>query len=230
MCSQLLLVCRLLEQQIRDLGQQVTVLLNQVQTLQGGRANRPQAASTPSSSTAVITSDDIISERLLSFLDIQVPILRFHIEALGMLVLRSPVYSPIMWFHPGVLYVQGLQQKNMELLTVVRQLGAEKDQERAVLEQDKAKDRETLDEEKKVLYAERAKQQAFSQSCSPCRSLQIAALDPCSNSLLFLLKDLTSICDCRSFLNKLCASGTCSKSSSRTPRQTMAPRMQMLPD
>ena len=68
--------CRLLEQQVRDLGQQVAVLLNQVQTLQNGRAGRPAAGAsttTPSSSSALITSSDIISERLLSFSDIQVP-------------------------------------------------------------------------------------------------------------------------------------------------------------
>jgi hypothetical protein len=64
--------CRVLEQQVRDLGQQITVLLNQVQTLQSGRASRPTLASTPSQSSAVITSDDVISERLLSFQDIQV--------------------------------------------------------------------------------------------------------------------------------------------------------------
>ncbi len=76
MCT--VLGCRMLEQQVRDLGQQVTVLLNQVQTLQNGRAGRPAAgasATTPSSSSALITSSDIISERLLSFPDIQVPTL-----------------------------------------------------------------------------------------------------------------------------------------------------------
>ncbi|CAL8467199.1 g6735 [Coccomyxa elongata] len=118
---------RMLEQQVRDLGQQVTVLLNQVQMLQNGRAGRPAAGSSatiPSSSSALITSSDIISERLLSFPDIQ-----------------------------------GLQLKNIELLTVVRQLSAEKDQERASIEQEIAKGREAVEAEKDALYAERAKQQ-----------------------------------------------------------------------
>ena len=65
----------------------------------------------------------------------------------------------------GVLFVQGLQQKNMELLTVVRQLSDEKDHERALLEQDKAKDREALEAEKNALYVERTKQQVPLQSC-----------------------------------------------------------------
>ena len=65
--------CRLLEQQVRDLGQQVTVLLNQVQSLQGSGLSRLRVNGAPSSSSsAVITSDDIISARLLSFEDIQV--------------------------------------------------------------------------------------------------------------------------------------------------------------
>lgn len=59
------------------------------------------------------------------------------------------------------MFHQGLQQKNLELLTVVRQLGAEKDQERALVEQEKARDREALEAEKNALYAERAKQQVF---------------------------------------------------------------------
>jgi len=59
------------------------------------------------------------------------------------------------------VFHQGLQQKNLELLTVVRQLGAEKDQERALVEQEKARDREALEAEKNALHAERAKQQVL---------------------------------------------------------------------
>ena len=53
----------------------------------------------------------------------------------------------------------------MELLTVVRQLSAEKDQERASTEQEINKGREAVEAEKNALYAERAKQQVW-----PCFS------------------------------------------------------------
>lgn len=72
--SALLVLFRAQEQQVKDLGQQVAVLLNQVQTLQAGRSARqlPAMPATPSPSSAIVTSDDIISERLLTFTDIQV--------------------------------------------------------------------------------------------------------------------------------------------------------------
>ena len=74
--------------------------------------------------------------------------------------------------------VQGLQQRNLELLTVVRQLSAEKDQERADLEQEKANDREALEAEKNALHAERTKQQVSWQFCSPCQRL---GMEDCSS-------------------------------------------------
>lgn len=55
--------------------------------------------------------------------------------------------------------MQGLQQRNLELLTVVRQLGAEKEQGKVDAEQERAKEREALLAEKQELHAERAKQQ-----------------------------------------------------------------------
>ena len=60
------------------------------------------------------------------------------------------------------LLVQGLQQKNLELLTVVRQLSAEQEQGKSQAEADRAKDRDALDAEKHALYAEREKQQVRS--------------------------------------------------------------------
>jgi hypothetical protein len=60
------------------------------------------------------------------------------------------------------MHSQGLQQKNQELLTVIRQLSAEKDEERQVVEEEKAKDKEALQAERDALNAEREKQQACS--------------------------------------------------------------------
>lgn len=67
-----LLVRRSLEQQVKDLGQQVAVLVNQVHSLQGNIAPSRLRPGTPSSSSGVVTADDIISDRLVSFHDIQV--------------------------------------------------------------------------------------------------------------------------------------------------------------
>ena len=68
-----LLACRMLEQQVKDLGQQVAVLVNQVHSLQSSTPpSRLRPSGTPSSSSGVVTADDIISERLVSFQDIQV--------------------------------------------------------------------------------------------------------------------------------------------------------------
>ena len=66
--------CRQLKLNIQDLSRQVTALVSQVQDLQGGRQPRRGAASpaTPQMSSALITSDDVISDRLVSFTDIQV--------------------------------------------------------------------------------------------------------------------------------------------------------------
>ena len=68
------LICRQLQHNIQDLSRQVTALVSQVQDLQGGRQPRRQPASpaTPQTSSALITSDDVISDRLVSFNDIQV--------------------------------------------------------------------------------------------------------------------------------------------------------------
>ena len=59
-----------------------------------------------------------------------------------------------MWWH-----AQGLQQKNLELLTVVRQLAAEKEHGKSQAEEDRAKDREAMEAEKRALHAERERQQ-----------------------------------------------------------------------
>ena len=69
-----LVPCRQLKLNIQDLSSQVTALVSQVQDLQGGRQPRRGAASpaTPQMSSALVTSDDIISDRLVSFTDIQV--------------------------------------------------------------------------------------------------------------------------------------------------------------
>jgi len=66
--------CRQLKLNIQDLSRQVTALVSQVQDLQGGRQPRWGAASpaTPQMSSALVTSDDVISDRLVSFTDIQV--------------------------------------------------------------------------------------------------------------------------------------------------------------
>lgn len=68
------LICRQLQHNIQDLSRQVTALVSQVQDLQGARQPRRQPASpaTPQTSSALITSDDVISDRLVSFNDIQV--------------------------------------------------------------------------------------------------------------------------------------------------------------
>jgi hypothetical protein len=65
------------------------------------------------------------------------------------------------------LLAQGLQQKNLELLTVVRQLSAEQEQGRSRAEEDRAKDRDALEAEKRALYAEREKQQVRSMQETP---------------------------------------------------------------
>lgn len=58
---------------MKDLGQQVAVLVNQVHSLQGTNPpSRLRPNGTPTSSSGIITADDIISERLVSFQDIQV--------------------------------------------------------------------------------------------------------------------------------------------------------------
>ena len=93
------------------------------------------------------------------------------------MMIASALFGVILM--PGFVSVQSLQQKNMELLTVVRQLSDEKDHERALLEQDKAKDRETLEAEKNALYAEHAKQQVLSHAANIRRCLEFYA-----NSLL----------------------------------------------
>ena len=51
----------------------MTALVSQVQDLRGGQASRQGAAAPAQSSSALVTSDDIISDRLVSFTDIQVP-------------------------------------------------------------------------------------------------------------------------------------------------------------
>jgi hypothetical protein len=68
------LMCRQLQHNIQDLSRQVTALVSQVQDLQSGRQQRRQTAlpATPQTSSVLITSDDVISERLVSFNDIQV--------------------------------------------------------------------------------------------------------------------------------------------------------------
>ena len=62
------LVCRGLEQEKQDLGRQVQTLLIQVQ---GGEAAEPVLRLTQGDDTGLVTSDDVISDRLLSFTDVQ---------------------------------------------------------------------------------------------------------------------------------------------------------------
>ncbi len=65
--------CRQLQHNIQDLSRQVTALVSQVQDLRGGQTSRQGAAAPAQPSSALVTSDDIISDRLVSFIDIQVP-------------------------------------------------------------------------------------------------------------------------------------------------------------
>ena len=62
------LVCRGLEQEKQDLGRQVQTLLIQVQ---GGEAAEAVLRLTQGDDTGLVTSDDVISDRLLSFTDVQ---------------------------------------------------------------------------------------------------------------------------------------------------------------
>lgn len=64
--------CRQLQHNIQDLSRQVTALVSQVQDLRGGQPLRPASAAPAQPSSALVTSDDIISDRLVSFTDIQV--------------------------------------------------------------------------------------------------------------------------------------------------------------
>ena len=57
-----------LEQEKQDLGRQVQTLLIQVQ---GGEAAEPVLRLTQGDDTGLVTSDDVISDRLLSFTDVQ---------------------------------------------------------------------------------------------------------------------------------------------------------------
>ena len=79
-----LLSCRQLQHNIQDLSRQVTALVSQVQDLQGGRQPRGGMHSSVSpsapSSSALITSDDVISDRLVSFHDIQVSTIMRYIK------------------------------------------------------------------------------------------------------------------------------------------------------
>ena len=70
--------CRQLQHSIQDLSRQVTALVSQVQDLQGARQPRGGMRSpmlpSPQASSALVTSDDVISDRLVSFHDIQVSV------------------------------------------------------------------------------------------------------------------------------------------------------------
>ena len=63
-------MCRGLEQEKQDLGRQVQTLLIQ---LQGGEGAEPVLRLTQGGETGLVTSDDVITDRLLSFTDVQVP-------------------------------------------------------------------------------------------------------------------------------------------------------------
>ena len=69
MCAR---ACRQLQHNIQDLSRQVTALVSQVQDLRGGRPPRQGSAAPAQPSSALVTSDDVISGRLVSFTDIQV--------------------------------------------------------------------------------------------------------------------------------------------------------------
>jgi hypothetical protein len=59
---------------------------------------------------------------------------------------------------------QSLQQKNLELLTVVRRLGAEKENEKANVEAAKEKERKHVEKELSAIQAENARVQV----CNIC--------------------------------------------------------------
>ena len=67
--SYLYAACRGLEQQVADLGRQVQVLLLQVQ---GGEGSEPVLRLTDGGEGSTVTTDDVISDRLLTFSDVQV--------------------------------------------------------------------------------------------------------------------------------------------------------------
>ena len=60
--------CRGLEQEKQDLGRQVLTLLLQVQ---GGEGSEPLLRLTAAGEDGLVTSDDVITDRLLTFTDVQ---------------------------------------------------------------------------------------------------------------------------------------------------------------
>ena len=68
-CCEHRCMCRGLEQEKQDLGRQVQTLLLQ---LQGGQGAERVLRLTQGRETGLVTSDDVITDRLLSFTDVQV--------------------------------------------------------------------------------------------------------------------------------------------------------------
>ena len=66
--------------------------------------------------------------------------------------------------------VQSLQQKNLELLTVVRRLGAEKENEKANVEAAKEEERKHVEKELSAIQAENARVQV----CITCPGFLLA--------------------------------------------------------
>lgn len=71
----LIVDCRVLEQQIADLSRQVTTLLGQVHRLQGGSISngaRQEQALVPTGANGQATLHDVMTQKLLTFHDIEV--------------------------------------------------------------------------------------------------------------------------------------------------------------
>ena len=67
-------------------------------------------------------------------------------------------------------YAQSLQQKNLELLTVVRRLGAEKENEKANVEAAKKEERKHVEKELSAIQEENARVQV----CNTCPGTLLA--------------------------------------------------------
>lgn len=74
------------------------------------------------------------------------------------------------------LLLQSLQQKNLELLTVVRSLGAEKEDEKASVEAGKEEERKHVEEELSAIQAENARVQVRYSSRALPASIYLPSL------------------------------------------------------
>ena len=71
--------------------------------------------------------------------------------------------------------LQSLQQKNLELLSVVRQLGSEKENEAAAMQAAKEEERKHVEEELSAIQAENARVQVGGHAPSPAQHCSIYA-------------------------------------------------------